>query len=75
MKNFKHYAGAVLMSYETLMQDAEGQALTSKAREGIDVIYIDVGDAAMIDTEMSKEDLARMVARGREAAERYLPDK
>ena len=74
VKNFKHYAGAVLMSYETLMQDAEGQALTSKAREGIDVIYIDVGDAAMLDTEMSKEDLARMVARGREAAERYLSD-
>ena len=75
LKNFKHYAGAILGSLDTLMQDAEGQALTSKAREGVDVIFIDVGDAAMLDTEMSKEDLARMVARGREAAERYLPDK
>ena len=74
LKNFKHYAGAILGSLDTLMQDAEGQALTSKAREGVDVIFIDVGDAAMLDTEMSKEDLARMVARGREAAERYLSD-
>ena len=75
LKNFKHYAGAVLASLETLMQDAEGQAVTSKAREGVDVIFIDVGDAAMLDTEMSPDDLAKMVARGSEAAKRYLSER
>ena len=57
------------------MQDAEGQAVTSKAREGVDVIFIDVGDAAMLDTEMSPDDLAKMVARGSEAAKRYLSER
>jgi len=36
------------------------------------VIFVDVGDSGALDTEMSKNDLAKMVSRGREAAERYL---
>jgi len=78
VRNFKTYAGAVMSSVIALMQDADGVAITSideAADDQVDVIHIDVGDAGVLDTDMSKRDLARMVARGRAAAGRYLPDK
>ena len=67
-----------MSSVIALMQDADGVAITSideAADDQVDVIHIDVGDAGVLDTDMSKRDLARMVARGRAAAGRYLPDK
>jgi predicted acylesterase/phospholipase RssA len=78
VRNFKTYAGAVMSSVIALMQNADGVAITSideAADDQVDVIHIDVGDAGVLDTDMSKRDLARMVARGRAAAGRYLPDK
>ena len=71
IKSLKHYAGAVLAAVSTVMQDGEGLAVTSK-HEGVDVIFVDVGDSGALDTVMSKNYLAKMVSRGREAAERYL---
>ena len=62
-----------MFDYE-LRHPEHADTATIAAFDRVDVIFIDVGDAAMLDTEMSKEDLARMVARGREAAERYLSD-